>query len=398
MGSDLVNELPLNVFSQIESMKERARSGGRDVIDFGFGNPDTPSPPAAVAELLRVASDPNTHRYSRSMGILELREAIAQRYADRHGVALNPGSEVVVTIGATEGLAQLMLAIANPGDRVLVPTPSYPIHLLAPKLSGAEVSLVSVDGLPVDEHQAGLKFYERFVHAWHANDPKPRFAILSFPNNPTAACIDLETMNRLVEFARDRDLLLIHDFAYSETSFDGYFPPSILEADGGSDVAVELYSMTKTFSMAGWRVAFVVGNEEVVDALSKLKTYLDYGIFEPIQRAAVAALLTSPDYPPEINKIYWRRRDTLCDGLAAIQWPVQRAKGTMFVWARIPDPYIAMGSVGFAEYLLEEAAVCTSPGIGFGPVGDDYLRFALVEDEKRIIEAIDRFRTTLTKL
>ena len=393
-----IKGLPPYVFAEINELKLQARRAGDDVIDLGFGNPDIPSPDVAVEKLAEAAHNPRNHRYSASRGIPKLRQAIADLYLRRFGVELDHDREVLTTIGAKEGLSHLMWVVVGPGDTALVPSPSYPIHLYAPLFAGADVRMVRLEGLGNDEAESGEAFFANLVEAWESAWPKPRVAILSFPHNPTTACIDLATMTRLVDFAREHDVLLVHDFAYSDTAFDGFRPPSILEVPGASEVAVELYTMTKSFSMAGWRVAFLVGNAEIVAGLTKLKSYLDYGTFQPIQIAAIVAMNEAPDYPKYVNEIYHGRRDALCDGLARIGWEVPKPKGTMFVWARIPEPYREMGSIGFAKHLVSEGKVATSPGEGFGPGGEGYVRFALIENEQRIAQAIRSLRGALTKL
>ena len=393
-----VNGLPPYVFAQINEMKLAARRAGEDVVDLGFGNPDIPSPGVAVEKLVEAARNPHNHRYSASRGIPKLRSAIADLYARRFGVELDPESEVVTTIGAKEGLSHLMWVLVGPGDTALVPSPSYPIHIYAPLFAGADVRMVRLEGLGHDEADAGEAFLANLVEAWESAWPKPRVAILSFPHNPTTACIDLPTMTRLVEWARAHDVVLVHDFAYSDTAFDGYRPPSILEVPGAKDVALELYTMTKSFSMAGWRVAFLVGNAELVQALTKLKSYLDYGTFQPIQIAAIVAMNEAPDYPLVVNEIYRQRRDALCAGLERIGWHVEPPKGTMFVWAPIPEAYQEMGSLEFSKYLVADGKVATSPGVGFGPGGDGYVRFALIENEQRIAQGVRSLRKALPKL
>ncbi|MHB1597835.1 MAG: aminotransferase class I/II-fold pyridoxal phosphate-dependent enzyme [Acidimicrobiales bacterium] len=393
-----INGLPPYVFAQIDALKLQARRAGDDVIDLGFGNPDIASPEVAVDKLVEAARNPRNHRYSASRGIPKLRQAVADLYLRRFGVELDPEREVVTTIGAKEGLSHLMWVLVGPGDTALVPSPSYPIHIYAPLFAGADVRMVRLEGLGTDEADAGEAFFANLVEAWESAWPKPRVVIFSFPHNPTTACIDLATMTRLVEFAREHGVVLVHDFAYSDTAFDGYVPPSILQVSGASDVAVELYTLTKSFSMAGWRVAFLVGNAEVVAALTKLKSYLDYGTFQPIQIASVVAMNEAPDYPKVVNEIYLHRRDALCDGLTRIGWEVARPKGTMFVWAPIPEPYREMGSLEFAKFLVSEAKVATSPGVGFGPGGDGFVRFALIENEQRIGQAMRTLRKALTRL
>ncbi len=393
-----INGLPPYVFAEIDQLKLAARRAGQDVIDLGFGNPDIPSPDVAVEKLAEAARNPRNHRYSASRGIPKLRAAITDLYTRRFGVELDPESEVVVTIGAKEGLSHLMWVLVGPGDTALVPSPSYPIHIYAPLFAGADVRMVRLEGLGGDEAGAGEGFFANLVEAWESAWPKPRVAILSFPHNPTTTCVDLATMTRLVEWAGEHDVVLVHDFAYSDTAFDGYRPPSILQVPGAKEVALELYTMTKSFSMAGWRVAFLVGNATGVQALTKLKSYLDYGTFQPIQIAAVVTLNEACDYPAHVNGIYQGRRDALCDGLSRIGWEVRRPRGTMFVWAPIPEPYREMGSLGFCRYLVEEARVATSPGVGFGPGGDGYVRFALIENEQRIAQGVRSLRKALPKL
>jgi alanine-synthesizing transaminase len=373
----------------------QARRAGVDVIDLGFGNPDIPSPDVAVEKLAEAVHNPRNHRYSASRGIPKLRQAISDLYLRRFGVELDPDREVVTTIGAKEGLSHLMWVVVGPGDTALVPSPSYPIHLYAPLFAGADVRMVRLEGLGNDEADAGEAFFANLVEAWESAWPKPRVAILSFPHNPTTACIDLATMSRLVEFAREHGVLLVHDFAYSDTAFDGFRPPSILEVPGASEVAVELYTLTKSFSMAGWRVAFLVGNAEIVQGLTKLKSYLDYGTFQPIQIAAIVAMNEAPDYPKLVNEIYQGRRDSLCDGLSRLGWDLPKPKGTMFVWAKIPEPYREMGSIEFSKFLVSEAEVAVSPGVGFGPGGEGYVRFALIENEQRIAQAVRNLRGVL---
>ena len=385
-----IGELPPYVFASINQLRDEMRHAGEDVIDLGFGNPDIPSPQVAVDKLAEAARNPRNHRYSSSRGIPNLRLAVSRLYGRRFGVDLDPETEVVFTIGAKEGLSHLMWVLVGPGDTALVPSPSYPIHLYAPLFAGAAVSHVRVG--------PGEDFLANLVAAWEAASPKPKVAVLSFPHNPTTECVDLATMAKFVEFARERDVLLVHDFAYSDTYFDGYEPPSVLQVPGGKDVAVELYTLTKSYSMAGWRVAFAVGNSEVVGALTKLKSYLDYGTFQPIQIASIVALNEAPEYPLAVNAIYRSRRDGLVDGLNRIGWQVAKPAGTMFVWAAVPEPYQDMGSLDFAKYLVREARVATSPGSGFGPGGEGYVRFALVENEQRIAQAVRNLRRALTKL
>ncbi|MDQ1404087.1 MAG: alanine-synthesizing transaminase [Actinomycetota bacterium] len=382
--------LPPYVFTIIDNLKQEARRAGEDIIDLGFGNPDIPSPEIAVEKLAEAAHNTRNHRYSASKGIPKIRQAIADLYLRRFGVELDPDTEVVTTIGAKEGLSHLMWVLVGPGDSAFVPSPSYPIHIYAPLFAGAEVQRIRI-GPDQD-------FFANLVEAWETQWPKPRVIILSFPHNPTTTCVDLAWMQRIVDFAREHDVVLVHDFAYSDTAFDGYSPPSILEVPGAKDVAVELYTMTKSFSMAGWRVGFLVGNAEIVGALTKLKSYLDYGTFQPIQIAATVAMNEAADYPKEVNDIYKGRRDALIDGLDRIGWEIEKPKGTMFVWTPIPEPYAEMGSIEFAKFLVQEGKVAVSPGVGFGPGGEGFVRFALIENEQRISQAVRSLRKTLTKL
>jgi alanine-synthesizing transaminase len=385
-----INGLPPYVFAAINQLRDEARHAGEDVIDLGFGNPDIPSPPIAVEKLAEAARNPRNHRYSSSRGLPNLRLAVSNLYKRRFDVDLDPETEVVFTIGAKEGLSHLMWVLVGPGDTALVPSPSYPIHIYAPLFAGADVCEVRVG--------PGEDFFANLVKAWEEASPKPKTVVFSFPHNPTTECVDLEWMRRIVEFAKAHDVVLVHDFAYSDTYFDGYEPPSVLQVPGGKDVAVELYTLTKSFSMAGWRVAFAVGNAEVVGALTMLKSYLDYGTFQPIQIASIVALNEAADYPKTVNAIYESRRDTLIDGLNRIGWPVAKPVGTMFVWAAVPEPYQEMGSLEFAKYLVTDAGVATSPGVGFGTGGEGYVRFALVENEQRIGQAVRNLRRSLTKL
>ena len=385
-----INGLPPYVFSIIDTLKVQARRAGDDVIDLGFGNPDIASPDVAVEKLVEAARNPRNHRYSSSKGIPKLRRAVVDLYLRRFGVELDADREVVTTIGAKEGLSHLMWVLLGPGDTAFVPSPSYPIHVYAPLFAGAEVRQIRVG--PEQD------FFVNTVDAWDSQWPKPRVIVLSFPHNPTTTCVDLAWMRRIVDFAREHDVALVHDFAYSDTAFDGYQPPSILQVPGAKEVAVELYTLTKSFSMAGWRVGFLVGNAAIVQALTKLKSYLDYGTFQPIQIAAIVAMNEAADYPKLVNEIYQGRRDALVEGLNRIGWEVERPRGTMFVWAPIPEPYRDMGSLEFAKLLVQEGKVATSPGIGFGPGGEGYVRFALIENEQRIGQAVRTLRRTLTRL
>lgn len=385
-----ITSLPPYVFTIIDTLKVEARRAGADVIDLGFGNPDLPSPDLAVEKLVEAARNPRNHRYSSSKGLPKLREAVAALYERRFGVSLDPDRQVLNTIGAKEGFAHLMWVLLQPGDAALVPSPSYPIHRYSPLFAGAEVREMpfTLDG----------DFIGMLREGWDYSWPKPRVIVLSFPHNPTTACVDLKFMEEVVAFAKERDVLLVHDFAYADIGFDGYQPPSIMQVPGADEVAVELYSMTKSFSMAGWRVAFMVGNAEVIAALTKLKSYLDYGSFQPIQIAATVTLNEAADHPTEVCTTYQRRRDTLCDGLNRIGWRIEPPRGTMFTWAPIPEQYRDMGSIEFASLLVREANVAVSPGIGFGPGGEGHVRFALIENEQRIGQAIRNLKGSLDRL
>lgn len=385
-----ITNLPPYVFTIIDGLKVEARRLGVDVVDLGFGNPDLPSPEITVEKLAEAAHNTRNHRYSSSRGIPKLREAVADLYLRRFGVTVDPDREVIATIGAKEGFSHLMWVLLQPGDAALVPSPSYPIHIWGPHLAGADVREIPMG--------TGHDFFEDIRSAYEYSWPKPRVIVLSFPHNPTTACVDVDFFQRVVDFARERDVVIVHDNAYAELGFDGYVPPSILEADGAKECAVELYSMTKSFSMAGWRVAFLVGNHEVVQALAKLKSYLDYGTFQPIQIAATVTLNEAVDYPTELQAVYQSRRDALCDGLNRIGWEIEPPKGTMFAWAAIPEPYRDLGSVEFASMLVRDCEVAVSPGVGFGPGGDGHVRFALIENEQRIGQAIRNLRRGLTKL
>jgi alanine-synthesizing transaminase len=382
--------LPPYVFTIIDSLKVEARRAGRDVVDLGFGNPDIPSPDIAVDKLAEAAHNARNHRYSASRGIPKLRQAAAELYRRRFGVILDPDTEVISTIGAKEGFSHLMWVLLQPGDAALVPSPSYPIHIWGPYFAGADARQVPIGG--------GEDYIANVMNAYDLGWPKPRVVVLSFPHNPTTATVELADLQRLVDWAREREVILVHDFAYAETAFDGWLPPSILQCEGAKDVAVELYSMTKSFSMAGWRVAFLAGNREVVGALAKLKSYLDYGTFQPVQIAATVTLNEAVDYPLEVNAIYESRRNALCDGLDRIGWDIPRPRGTMFAWAPIPEAYAELGSIEFAKLVINECDVAVSPGVGFGPSGDGFVRFALIENEQRIGQAIRQLKRGLTKL
>jgi alanine-synthesizing transaminase len=384
-----VPNLPPYVFAKTDSLKAELRRAGEDVIDLGFGNPDLPSSPIAVAKLQEAADKPRNHRYSQSRGIPRLRQAICDLYERKFGVTLDPETQALTTIGAKEGLSHLMWVLVEPGDTAVVPSPSYPIHIFGPTFAGASISRMSM--LSDD-------IYGSMIEAFEAIQPAPRVIVLSFPHNPTTATVELEFMQKAVDFARERGVFLVHDFAYADLAFDGWEPPSILQVEGAEEVAVELYTMTKSFSMAGWRVGFVLGNAEIIHALARLKSYLDYGTFQPIQIAATVVMNEQPDFPKEICEIYQSRRDALCEGLDRIGWHVEKPRGTMFVWSKIPEPYRELGSLEFALKLAREALVAASPGVGFGPDGDEYVRFALIENEERIRQGVRGIRKALPEL
>lgn len=383
-----IGSLPPYVFATIDRMKLEARRSGEDIIDLGFGNPDIPSPPVAVDKLREAVLNPRNHRYSSSRGIPNLRKAVTDRYQRRFGVTLDPETQAITTIGAKEGLAHLMWVLVQPGDTALVPEPSYPIHIYAASIAGADIHKIPIGG---SEGEFFEHLEETVVNTW----PRPRVLVVSFPHNPTTASVELPFFERLVEFARREGVFLVHDFAYADISFDGYQPPSLLQVPGADEVGVELYTLTKGHSMAGWRVGFVVGNQEAIAALAKLKSYLDYGTFQPIQIASIVALNEADDYITEVNETYRKRRDALTDGLNRVGWKVEPPRGTMFVWAELPERYQEMGSLDFAIHLLEKAKVAVSPGIGFGPSGEGHVRFALVENEHRIRQAIRGIRQVM---
>jgi alanine-synthesizing transaminase len=376
-----INGMPPYVFTIIDGLKIEARRAGVDVIDLGFGNPDIPSPEIAVEKLCEAAHNTRNHRYSASRGIPKLRQAVADLYKRRFDVDLDPDTEVISTIGAKEGFSHLMWVLLDQGDAAIVPSPSYPIHIWGPLFAGAAVREVP---MTTDVNEDG-GFLERIRHVFQHSWPRPKVIVCSFPHNPTTACVDLDFFQELVDFARANDVIVVHDNAYAELGFDGWKPPSILQADGAKECAVELYSMTKSFSMA-------------VQALAKLKSYLDYGTFQPIQIAATVTLNEAQDFPAEVLDVYQRRRDALCEGLERMGWDMPRPKGTMFAWAPIPEPYAELGSVEFASMLVRDAEVALSPGVGFGPGGDGFVRFALIENEQRISQAMRNLKKALPKL
>ncbi len=375
-----LNRLPEYVFAAVNKIKMDARHAGEDIIDLGMGNPDIGTPQHIVDKLTEAAQKPQNHRYSASMGIKKLRMAIADWYGRRYDVDIDPETETIVTIGAKEGISHLMLVTLGPGDVVLSPNPTYPIHPYASIISGADVRYVPL-GPDTD-------FFENLIATTKQTWPKPKILILCFPHNPTTVTVELEFFEKVVAFAKEHDILIIHDFAYADIVFDGYKPPSFLQAKGAKDVGVEFFSLSKSYSMAGWRVGFCVGNAETVGALRRIKSYLDYGIFQPIQIASIIALNGPQDCVSKICNTYKTRRDALVNGLTRVGWEITPPKATMFVWAKIPDQYIDMGSVEFSKMLIREAKVAVSPGIGFGEYGDEHVRFALIENNMRINQAV----------
>ena len=385
----LIEKLPPYVFAVINEMKMDARRRGVDIIDLGMGNPDLPTPAPIVEKLAESARNPRNHRYSASRGIPNLRLEIARWYERRYGVEIDPENEAIATIGAKEGFSHLVLALVEPGDRVIVPDPSYPIHSFAATIAGCElIKLPIANG--VDEMMEALRGLE------FQKTQQPKVLVLSFPHNPTTLTVGKEFFEEAVAIARDRGYLIIHDLAYADLVFDGGRAPSILEVAGAKDVAVEMFSMSKSYSMAGWRVGFCVGNRQAVAALTRLKSYLDYGIFQPVQIASIIALRDCDAFVPAITEVYRKRRDTLVRGLQSAGWDVPSPKGTMFVWARIPELFRKSGSLEFAKQLIEKAQVAVSPGIGFGERGEGFVRFALVENEHRIGQAVRGIRSFLS--
>ncbi|MFB3818329.1 MAG: alanine transaminase [Candidatus Methylomirabilales bacterium] len=382
-----IKRLPPYVFAIVNELKVKARARGEDIIDFGMGNPDLATPPHIVDKLCEAARNPRNHRYSASRGITKLRRAICDWYARRYQVALDPETEAIATMGAKEGLSHLALAITEPGDVALVPNPTYPIHAYSVIIAGGDVRHVR---LGPDEN-----FFENLMAAFRESWPQPKLLILSFPHNPTTSVVDLDFFTRIVAFAQDHDLIVVHDLAYADLVFDGYTAPSLLQVPGAKDVGVEFFTLSKSYNMPGWRVGFAVGNRRLIAALTRIKSYLDYGMFQPVQIASIIALNGPQECVGEIAETYRSRRDALCDGLTRIGWKVEKPKGTMFVWARIPDQFRAMGSLEFCKFLLERAKVAVSPGIGFGQYGDEFVRFALVENEQRTRQAIQGIKRAL---
>lgn len=382
-----ISRLPPYIFGIIRDLLIDARRRGEDVIDLGMGNPDLPTPKPIVSKLVEAVRNPKNHRYSVTKGIYKLRVAISSWYKRRYDVDLDPDTEVVVTMGAKEGLGHLVLATVTPGDIVVVPTPAYPIHIYSVVIAGGDLRTIPL--LPLEG------FFERLEAAVKSTWPKPKMVIVSFPNNPTTEVVDLEFFEKLVAFAREFGVLVVHDLAYADIVFDGYMAPSFLQVEGAKDVGVEFFSLSKSYSMPGWRVGFACGNSRMINALARIKSYFDYGMFQPIQIASIIALNECEEEVKVIVEKYRRRRDVLCDGLNRCGWKVAKPKATMFVWAKIPEPFDKLGSFEFSKLLLKEAKVATSPGVGFGEHGEGYVRFALVENEHRIRQAVRGIRKVL---
>ncbi|HEY8201349.1 MAG TPA: aminotransferase class I/II-fold pyridoxal phosphate-dependent enzyme [Actinomycetota bacterium] len=374
-----VGRFPPYVFATVNDMRARARRAGEDVIDLGMGNPDIPTPDPIVAKLIEAAQNPRNHRYSTSIGLPKLRRAITDWYERSYGVDLDPDTEAVATIGAKEGLTHLMWVLLEPGDSCLVPDPTYPIHTYAPMLAGAQVQSVPMS--------LGADFFSNLTSVYEHTWPRPRVIIVSFPHNPTTAMVDLAFFERLVHFAKEHAVFLVHDLAYADLVFDEERAPSMLQVPGAKDLGIEIFSMSKSYSMPGWRLGFACGNPRMLAALGRLKSYLDYGVFQPIQIAGIIALNEATQVPKEIRETYRARRDALVAALARAGWDIPVPPATMFAWARIPDAFRAMGSLEFAKYLVSAAKVAVSPGIGFGPGGEGHVRFALIENEHRIRQA-----------
>ena len=382
-----LDRLPPYVFATVNALKMEERRSGNDIIDLGMGNPDLGTPQHIVDKMVEAAQKPHNHRYSASMGITKLRLAIADWYRRRFEVEIDPEKEAIVTIGVKEGLSHLILVTIRPGDVVFTPTPTYPIHPYSAIISGGDVR-----GIPMGPEQ---NFFENLINATRQTWPRPKVLILCFPHNPTTEVVDLEFFDKIVAYAKEHDIMVIHDFAYADLVFDGYKAPSFLEAKGAKDVGVEFFSVSKSYSMPGWRVGFCVGNPEIIHALRRIKSYLDYGIFQPIQIASIIALNGDQQCVAEIRDTYCQRRDALITGLNRAGWEVDSPKGTMFVWAKIPPQFIEMGSVEFSKMLIKEAQVAVSPGLGFGEYGDEFVRFALIENNMRINQAVRGIRKIL---
>jgi len=375
-----MTRLPPYLFSIVNELKMEMRRKGEDIIDLGMGNPDIPTPKHIVDKLIEAAQKGHNHRYSASKGITKLRHAIADWYKRRYDVDIDPEEEAIVTIGAKEGLSHLVLAVISPGDVVFAPNPTYPIHQYSVIIAGGDLRSIPIG--------ANRDFFEDLLTATKQTWPNPKMLIISYPHNPTTAVVDLEFFEKIVDFCKEHKIMVVHDFAYADLVFDGYLPPSFLQVPGAKDIGVELFSLSKSYSMPGWRVGFCVGNRDLIAALRRIKSYLDYGVFQPIQIASIIALNGPYDCVEEIVNIYKERRDVLVDGLNRIGWEIEKPKATMFVWAKIPEQFRNMGSIEFSKMLLEKAKVAVSPGIGFGQYGDDHVRFALVENPHRTRQAI----------
>ena len=384
-----INRLPPYVFNIVNELKAQARARGEDIVDFGMGNPDQPTPAHIVDKLVEAAQRNDTHRYSTSRGIPRLRRAISRWYQQQYNVAIDPETEAIVTIGSKEGLAHLALATVGPGDAVLVPNPAYPIHPYSIVIAGADIRHVPL--------RPDVDFFAELETAIKNSFPKPKMLILNFPGNPTSQCVELAFFEQVIQIAQEHNIWVVHDLAYAEIVFDGYKAPSILQVPGAKDVAVEFYSLSKTYNMPGWRVGFMCGNPALVAALARIKSYLDYGMFTPIQVAAITALEGDQRCVTEICQRYQERRDVLCDGLNAAGWPVVKPQATMFVWAPLPEPYQALGSLEFSKKLLRDAKVAVSPGIGFGEYGDDHVRFSLIENKHRTRQAVRCIREMIRR-
>jgi alanine-synthesizing transaminase len=382
-----IKRLPPYVFNIVNELKAQARKRGEDIIDFGMGNPDGATPKHIVDKLVEAAGREDTHRYSVSRGIPRLRRAICNWYKTRYDVDLDPDKEAIVTIGSKEGLAHLALATVEHGDSVLVPNPAYPIHTYGFVIAGADIRHVPL--VP------GGDFFGELEKAIRDSLPKPKMLVLNFPANPTTQCVDLAFFEKVIAIAKEHNIWVIHDLAYADIVFDGYVAPSIMQVPGAKEIAVEFFTLSKSYNMPGWRVGFMVGNEKLVGALAKLKSYFDYGTFTPIQVAAIKALEGPQDCLKEIREIYQSRRDVLCNGLFSAGWMVEKPKATMFVWARIPEQYRHLGSLEFCKKLLADAKVAVSPGVGFGQYGDEYVRFSLIENEHRTRQAVRCIREML---
>jgi alanine-synthesizing transaminase len=377
-----IKKLPQYVFALINELRDNYRASGLDIIDLGMGNPDGATPPQVVSKLIETAPDPKNHRYSVSRGIPALRQAIVARYQKQYGVTLDADAEAIVTIGAKDALAHLLLAIVGPGDRIASPNPAYPIHYFGVVLAEGEACM-----LPMPD---AATFLDGLKKLYRTPATAPKIVLISFPHNPTTICVDLDFMREIVNLAREHGTYIIHDFAYADMGFDGYRPPSILQVEGAKDYAVEIYSMTKSYNMAGWRIGFCLGNRRLISALTRIKSYLDYGMFQPIQIAATEALLHCDEAPGQIQEVYRARRDVLIEGLRQAGWNVEPPKASMFVWARMPETLAGLGSLEFTKLLMKESHVALSPGIGFGPMGEGFVRFSLIEDDARLREATHR--------